>query len=130
MKSLLLYSKKELQNIHRIDNLIRLGLLILAIGLAINQYGLYPTLLTIFIVYSAASLSSAMYLGKEIFDLNNLRIGISIERGRFLYHLISMVFILSVMFYLNNKTVYIFTATLIGIIYFSVGVFKLSKRFN
>jgi len=130
MKSLVLYGREELKNIGRADNLIRLGLLIIAIVVGTYKYSLYATTVTIFIFFSAISMLTIVFSGRKIFSLNFLRKDNSIEQGRFYYYLVSIIIILSGLLYFQSRTVYILTAGLTIILCFAAGVSMLSTKFK
>lgn len=130
MKSLVLYGREELKDISKAGNLIRLGLLIVAVVVGVYKYSFYATTVTIFIFYSAISLFAIVFSGRQIFALKNLRKNNSVEQGRFLYHLISIIIVLSGLLYFHSRTVYIFTAGLTIILCFAAGVSVLSTKFK
>ncbi|WP_162427361.1 hypothetical protein [Pontibacter pudoricolor] len=128
MKSLILYGVEELKSISKADNLIRLGLLIVAVVVGTNKYGSLATAETVFVFYSSISLFAIAFSGGKIFTQKNLRKTNSIEQGRLFYHLISIMIVISGLLYFQSRTVYIFIAAFTIIFCFVAGVSMLSIK--
>ncbi|PVY40416.1 hypothetical protein [Pontibacter virosus] len=130
MKSLILYSKEGLRGISKVDNIVTLCLVAVAIPIGIYEYGLYATVVTVFIFYAAFTLFEIVFLGREIFAFRNLKKKNSIEQGRLFYYLIALTIIFCGLLYLHDKTVYVLTASITIVMCFATGISLLSLRFK
>ncbi|MBF8963316.1 hypothetical protein I0P70_08670 [Pontibacter sp. FD36] len=130
MKSLILYSREKLRGISEADNIVTLCLVAIAIPVGVYKYGLYATILTMFILYAAFTLFEIVFLGREIFAFRNLKKKNSREQGKLFYHLIAITVIFCGMLYLHDKAVYMLTASITIVMCLATGIGLFSLRFK